>query len=117
MNINPASGTIDYFNVPKMPKGGLAADAVGDAEDMQERLAAMRLEMFAAAENLDFEKAARLRDELKKLESLAGVAAPGTSAGGSFNPYSSDAKRKSGARAKGTAKASGARNGRKYKAR
>ena len=28
--------------------------------------------MFAAAENLEFEKAARLRDELKKVEALAG---------------------------------------------
>jgi excinuclease ABC subunit B len=118
MNINPASGTIDYFNVPKMPKGALAADAVGGAEDMQERLAAMRLEMFAAAENLDFEKATRLRDELKKLESLAGVAPPSAGAGGGFNPYSTEGKRKNGARAKGTAKAGGgARNGRKYKAR
>src|SRR5580700_10511384 len=56
MNINPASGTIDYFNVPKV-KGRLEGAAVGDAEDMQERLAAMRLEMFSAAENLDFERA------------------------------------------------------------
>jgi excinuclease ABC subunit B len=120
MNINPASGTIDYFNVPKMAKGALEVGAVGDAEDMQERLAAMRLEMFAAAENLDFERATRLRDELKKLESLAGVTAPGAAAGGSFDPYGSGGKRKSGTRAKGTAKAGGggARNGRnKYKAK
>jgi excinuclease ABC subunit B len=121
MNINPASGTIDYFNVPKMAKGALEVGAVGDAEDMQERLAAMRLEMFAAAENLDFERATRLRDELKKLESLAGVTAPGAAVGGgSFDPYGSGGKRKSGTRAKGAAKAGGggARNGRnKYKAK
>src|SRR5580704_10910309 len=120
MNINPASGTIDYLNVPKV-KGRLEGAAVGDAEDMQERLAAMRLEMFSAAENLDFERATRLRDELKKLESLAGVTAPGAAAGGAFDPYGSGGKRKSGTRAKGTAKTGGgggARNGRnKYKAK
>src|SRR5579859_2398172 len=73
MNINPAAGTIDYFNVPKLPKGERAAAGEKGEADIQERLAAMRMEMFAAAENLEFEKAARLRDELKKLEALAGV--------------------------------------------
>jgi excinuclease ABC subunit B len=120
MNINPASGTIDYLNVPKLPKGERAA-AQGHETDMEERLAAMRLEMFAAAENLEFEKAARLRDELKKLAAMAGIdneAKPDT---GTFDPYPSNGKRKStGMRAKGTgtAKAGGAaRNGRRYKAR
>ena len=53
----------------------------------------MRLEMFAAAENLEFEKAARLRDELKKFQALAGgdAAAP---AGGepAFDPYAASKK-------------------------
>jgi excinuclease ABC subunit B len=72
MNINPASGTIDYFNVPKMPKDGrpASADGAGGA-DIQERIAAMRLEMFSAAENLDSRKP-RLRDRLKKLQAIAG---------------------------------------------
>jgi excinuclease ABC subunit B len=119
MNINPASGTIDYFNVPKMPKDG-GAMALGErgSPDIQERLAAMRLEMFAAAENLDFEKAARLRDELKKLEAVAGVEGgePG-SEGATFDPYASGTKRKPGARGRGTVKAGSARNGRRYKTR
>jgi excinuclease ABC subunit B len=71
MNLNPASGTMDYFNVPKAQKYGAAAPAKSE-EDLSEQSAAMRLEMFTAAENLEFERAARLRDELKKLEALAG---------------------------------------------
>jgi excinuclease ABC subunit B len=124
MNVNPASGTIDYLNVPKLPKGErISADAAGP--DIQERLAAMRLEMFAAAENLDFEKAARLRDELKKLEVVAGVE-PGNDGGArggnggaqGYDPYASSSKRKSttvkrGAPQRGAAQ----RNTRKYKAR
>jgi excinuclease ABC subunit B len=119
MNINPAAGTIDYFNVPKLPKGERAAGAGDKGEtDIHERLAAMRLEMFAAAEHLDFEKAARLRDELKKLEALAGVDGSVKDAG-AFDPYASSGKHKSRVRGKGTAKASGAaqRNGKRYKTR
>jgi excinuclease ABC subunit B len=115
MNINPASGTIDYFNVPKVGKGGGAEGS--PAEDIHERLAAMRLDMFAAAENLDFEKAARLRDELKKLEALAGVA-DGNVGEAPFNPFGNGAKGKSGTRRKATAKpASASRGGKKAKAR
>jgi excinuclease ABC subunit B len=121
MNINPAAGTIDYFNVPKLPKGERGATGGEKGDDIQERLAAMRMEMFAAAENLEFEKAARLRDELKKLEALAGVEGSVKNDGGAFDPYASSGKRKSaGTRGRGTAKAGGAaaqRNGRKYKTR
>jgi excinuclease ABC subunit B len=115
MNINPASGTIDYLNVPRLPKGASAANAQG--ADVDERLAAMRLEMFAAAENLEFEKAARLRDELKKLEAIAGVQAGTGTDGVAFDPYAGGSKRKSGVRSKGTAKAPTAKTGRRYKAR
>ena len=115
MNINPASGTIDYLNVPKLPRG-VSASGATDA-DVEERLAAMRLEMFSAAENLEFEKAARLRDELKKLEALAGVSAANGTDGAAFDPYASGAKRRSGVRGKGTAEAAGAKNGRRYKTR
>jgi excinuclease ABC subunit B len=115
MNINPASGTIDYLNVPKLPKG-VAASTATDV-DVQERLAAMRLEMFAAAENLEFERAARLRDELKKLEAMAGVEAANGTDGAVFDPYAGSSKRKSGVRGKGTAKAAAPKNGRRYKTR
>jgi excinuclease ABC subunit B len=118
MNINPASGTIDYFNVPKMPKGGFAVVPAAAASDIEERLAAMRLEMFAAAENLDFEKAARLRDELKKLESVAGLTEHKGGTPTAFDPYAANGKRKSSARGRGTAKAgAGVRNSRKVRTR
>ncbi|HEX8792190.1 MAG TPA: helicase-related protein, partial [Polyangiaceae bacterium] len=122
MNVNPASGTIDYLNVPKLPKGERAGAAAAGANDIQERIAAMRLEMFTAAENLEFEKAARLRDELKKLQAMAGdgdgSAANANGGTTAFDPYAGG-KRKSGAVSKrGTAKAGSApRNGRRYKAR
>jgi excinuclease ABC subunit B len=120
MTMNPANGTLDYFNVPKMGRGEDPA-AAGDAPaDLQERLAAMRLEMFAAAENLDFEKAARIRDELKKLQAASGASAGGEApAAALFEPYA-NGKRKAGGRPRGAAKADAsraARPGRRYKTR
>jgi excinuclease ABC subunit B len=126
MNVNPASGTIDYLNVPKLPRGerGLGSSGAAGANDIQERIAAMRLEMFTAAENLEFEKAARLRDELKKLQAMAGdgdgdgAAANANGAPSAFDPYASSGKRKSRPVSKGvTAKAGMQRNGRRLKTR
>jgi excinuclease ABC subunit B len=98
MNINPASGTIDYLAIPKTPKGKNPLDA---DLDIGEKLQALRLEMFQAAENLEFEKAARMRDELKRLEGEAG----GTSlAERPDEPYA--AKRKKGGRAASGVRAS-----------
>jgi excinuclease ABC subunit B len=37
-----------------------------------EKIEAVRQEMFAAAENLQFETAARLRDEIRKLQAMNG---------------------------------------------
>jgi excinuclease ABC subunit B len=122
MNINPASGTIDYLNVPKLAKGDRATRMMGvaDASDIQERIAAMRLEMFAAAEALQFEKAARMRDELKKLEAIAGREA-GSDGGqtAAFDPYAAGTKKTGVRRRNGTAKAGPgtARGGGRYKAR
>jgi excinuclease ABC subunit B len=120
MNINPASGTIDYFNVPKLAKGDRGKGRAGaGAPDIDERIAAMRLEMFEAAEQLQFEKAARMRDELKKLEAIAGrEAGVGATDGAAFDPYASGTK-KASVRGRGAAKVGGgaARNGRRYKAR
>ena len=87
MNINPAAGTIDYFNVPKKPR----ADGADPDVDLAEQIQAVRLEMFEAAENLEFEKAARLRDELKRMEGLAGVSG-NPAIMDAFEPYG--AKRK-----------------------
>jgi len=62
LDINPASGTSDYYPVQKVTR----EDA--KTASAEERIEALKLEMFAAAENLEFEKAARIRDELKSLE-------------------------------------------------
>ncbi|MGA2450329.1 MAG: excinuclease ABC subunit UvrB [Polyangiaceae bacterium] len=98
MNINPASGTLDYLNVPKIAKG-MASLSEGAADaDVAERIAATRLEMFAAAEKLDFERAARLRDELQKLESAAGADSEAVPTGAPFDPYSSATKKRSSGR-------------------
>ncbi len=124
MNINPASGTIDYFNVPKLPKGDRSKDAGADrASDIDERIAAMRLAMFSAAEELQFEKAARMRDELKKLEAVAGREASGGAAPSTaFEPYPAGARKANARGGRGAAKAgAGAggagRSGRRFKAR
>ncbi|HEY2405490.1 MAG TPA: excinuclease ABC subunit UvrB [Polyangiaceae bacterium] len=73
-DINPASGQNDYYAVPKSgarEKSGSAERAIS-ASELIDRIDALRQEMFAAAENLQFETAARLRDELKRLQGLAG---------------------------------------------
>ncbi len=90
MNINPASGTTDYFEIPKIPKAGKNGK-VADV-DTSEQIRAMRTEMFTAAEALDFERAARLRDELKRLEAIAGKDG-GPEGGVTYDPYAGDAKK------------------------
>jgi excinuclease ABC subunit B len=69
-DMNPASGTSDYYAVPRKRADGASAAADAGDGDLAERIQAVRQEMFAAAENLQFETAARLRDELKKLQAL-----------------------------------------------
>ncbi|MEL6219673.1 MAG: UvrB/UvrC motif-containing protein, partial [Pseudomonadota bacterium] len=49
--------------IDKKSRGG-----VGD--NLQAHVAALRKEMMTAAENLEFEEAARLRDEIKRLEAV-----------------------------------------------
>jgi excinuclease ABC subunit B len=75
LDINPASGTTDYYAVPRGPntregsRARPARAALDPAEELAERVEALRQQMFAAAENLEFETAARLRDELRRLQS------------------------------------------------
>jgi excinuclease ABC subunit B len=101
LNINPAAGTTDYYDVPRT-RGGSSRDGRGKVEelDASERIAELRAEMFAAAENLEFEKAARLRDELRILDrKVDGDGAPKSSApAAGYNPYTN--KRKTGTRLK-----------------
>jgi excinuclease ABC subunit B len=82
-DMNPASGQTDYYAVPK--SGAREKPGGGKAEpsefEVLERIEAVRQEMFAAAESLQFETAARLRDELKRLQGLAGDAIPASTRG------------------------------------
>jgi excinuclease ABC subunit B len=76
LDINPASGQTDYYAVPR--KGadgakGAAKKAEPSASELFDRIEAVRQQMFIAAENLQFETAARLRDELRRLQSEAGI--------------------------------------------
>ncbi|HVY26333.1 MAG TPA: excinuclease ABC subunit UvrB [Polyangiaceae bacterium] len=82
MELSPSGGQNDYYAVPKGHATAKAASERKRAEktgetaaapqDIAERLLELRQEMFAAAENLQFETAARLRDEIKKLQALNG---------------------------------------------
>jgi excinuclease ABC subunit B len=81
LDFSANSGQNDYYAVPKEKAGvgdkrSTAASLATD-EARAERALAVRQEMFAAAEALDFERAARLRDELRRLdEGALGAAAP-----------------------------------------
>jgi excinuclease ABC subunit B len=73
-NLNPADGTTDYMEVSKAPRqGDKKGRGTGVAMDAVEHARALKAEMLEAAEKLDFERAARLRDELKRLEALDGT--------------------------------------------
>jgi excinuclease ABC subunit B len=74
LDLSPTSGARDYYAVPKgtsQAGAGKAAQAV----DLAERIEELRQEMFAAAENLEFEKAAKLRDQLRLLKGDAAMEA------------------------------------------
>ncbi|MBW2528899.1 MAG: excinuclease ABC subunit UvrB [Deltaproteobacteria bacterium] len=69
LDLTPTSGNRDYYTVSKAraetaEAPAKAPSAPGDLLDFVE---ALRQQMFTAAENLEFEKAARLRDQLKAL--------------------------------------------------
>ncbi|MES1183879.1 MAG: excinuclease ABC subunit UvrB [Myxococcales bacterium] len=86
MEMSPSSGQTDYYAVPKghggkgggperkRPEraGASNGDAASSPQEVAERLLELRQEMFAAAENLQFETAARLRDEIRKLQAMNG---------------------------------------------
>jgi excinuclease ABC subunit B len=74
LDLSPASGTRDYYAIPKGQTKGDGAAGRADAMSLTDRIEAMRQEMFAAAENLEFEKAARLRDQLRMLKGEADAA-------------------------------------------
>ncbi|MRG93006.1 excinuclease ABC subunit UvrB [Polyangium spumosum] len=118
LDLSPTSGARDYYAVPKGSAKGAGPggkDAAPTGADLAERIEALRLEMFAAAENLEFEKAARLRDQLRVLkgelaESGEEVAPPATKAKPRPKAKGNGAKASS-ASSGGGAKKAGARGG------
>jgi excinuclease ABC subunit B len=66
LEIAPGSPDRDYVTAPRLRPGEAAKD-VGD------RIELVREQMLEAAEALDFERAAALRDELRALQKSAGV--------------------------------------------
>jgi excinuclease ABC subunit B len=99
MDINPASGATDYYPVQKMTKEEI------NSASSEERVEGLKLEMFAAAENLEFEKAARIRDELKGLERMTGTDGGGSaraaSRGGPVKAAAAGARGGASARGRG----------------
>jgi excinuclease ABC subunit B len=86
LDINPASGQTDYYAVPRTaahaaggpakrrPTGTNAPGTPDPVVELAERIEALRQEMFVSAENLQFETAARMRDEIRRLTSGEGGA-------------------------------------------
>ncbi|RLB50354.1 MAG: excinuclease ABC subunit B [Deltaproteobacteria bacterium] len=63
-DMDPTAGTHDYVVIPILKKGV----GEGDPELLPELIEELRSEMLVAAENLEFETAARLRDRIVSLE-------------------------------------------------
>ena len=70
LGLDPASGASDYVAIPILPKSETEG---ADREALAE---ALRGEMLLAAENLEFERAAALRDRLATLEGVAPSKSP-----------------------------------------
>ncbi len=97
-DFSPASGESDYYSIPKGPAPPGKKSAAGDkskkakaqkqiestdsrpprrssapvSPELAEEIDRVRNEMFTAAENLEFETAARLRDQLNRLQGQDG---------------------------------------------
>jgi len=110
MDLNPAAGTVDYLDVPKVRGGGAGGKRSRD-EDPTETLRALRAKMVAAAEALDFETAARVRDELKRLEAEVGAEITAEAAEG-YAPYT-----RAGSKKRSAPAASGGQRGGKSPSR
>ncbi|MEA2327041.1 MAG: excinuclease subunit, partial [Thermoanaerobaculia bacterium] len=60
---------LDYFEVPGGPSSKARLDLT-DGEDLDKAIARLTKEMKDAAKNLDFEKAAEIRDKLRELKEI-----------------------------------------------
>ena len=63
LDMDPSSGARDYVVIPVLRKG----EAPEDPTDIPARIEELRSEMLLAAEELEFEKAAELRDQVEQL--------------------------------------------------
>lgn len=66
------NGEADYFAVPKGGQTRGTDGSVLSETELREQVELLKQQMLAAAESLDFENAARLRDQLKRLQALDG---------------------------------------------
>ncbi len=78
LEIAPGSAERDYVAVPRLKPG-----ETGDG-DIGARIELLREQMLEAAEALDFERAAALRDELRSLQKRAGVNDTAATARGAY---------------------------------
>jgi excinuclease ABC subunit B len=104
LDLSPTSGARDYYAVPKGSSKGDAASSKDAQMDLVDRIEALRQEMFAAAEGLDFEKAARIRDQIRMLKgdgSAAEIASGAPAAVGARGASSRGASAKAASRGRG----------------
>jgi excinuclease ABC subunit B len=73
LEMDPSTGAADYVVIPVLKKGEVPKDQA----DIPARIEELRSEMLLAAEQLEFEKAAELRDQADQLRAQL---APGTKA-------------------------------------
>jgi len=104
LDISPASGQNDYYSVPRVvtaakPTGGGKKPARPKELALTDQIDEVRQRMFQAAENLEFETAARLRDELRRLQ----AGQPATSRSDSAAPTTASASRATRSRRNGRA--------------
>jgi excinuclease ABC subunit B len=81
---------------------GMQDDGDDEEFDREELIGQMQAEMLEAAERLEFEKAARLRDEIGKLKSLPATARAGSRSGAGKGGSSGDERQPSKAGMPGT---------------
>jgi excinuclease ABC subunit B len=110
LDMSPTSGARDYYAVPKGSAKSGAQPARGEL-DLTDQIEALRQEMFTAAENLEFEKAARLRDQLRQLKAEHGEGKGDVDAGGANATAAPEKPARGGRRSAGAAAGGGARAG------
>jgi len=71
-DMSPTSGARDYMAIPKTKDLSVTAALANKDVDLSEIIEALRQEMFVAAEALDFERAAKVRDQIRKLRDDGG---------------------------------------------